>query len=86
MIKAGQMKRREDEELIPFYFFIFFIKHLLWRFNAAKGHSSQLKEGIKNKKNKKPGSVYHTILFLYFFLFFSEQLNLLNMHRHHRRN
>lgn len=65
MIKAGQMKRRADEELIPFFFLI---KHLLVRLDAAEGHSSQLKQGIKKKNKKKNSSVYHTILFLSFFL------------------
>lgn len=43
-MKAGQMKRRADEDE---FLFFFFIKHFLWRFNEAEGHSSQLKQGIK---------------------------------------
>lgn len=50
-------------------FFFIFIKHFLWRFNEAEGHSSQLKQGIKKMKNRC--SVCHTILCLG--LFFSQK-------------
>lgn len=79
-MKAGQMKRRADEDEYLFFFF-----NQTFSLALQRGRRSQQPIKTRHQKMKTP-ALFITLFYVLCFLFSSEELNLLNMRRHRCRN